>query len=125
MPAKSYLTALLLGKCPQCREGRIFTYPLYKISRFHRMNDTCPHCGVRLEPEPGFYQGAMFVSYAIAVALIVTVGSAIYFFADNPSEWLYIGAIAPLLVIIAPWNFRASRILFLYWFGGLKYRRNS
>jgi len=122
MAANRYLTALLRGKCPQCREGKIFKYPLHKISKFSLMNARCPHCDVSLEPEPGFYQGAMFVSYAIAVAVIVVMGLIMFFLLNDPSEWVYIGAITPVLILIAPWNFRCSRILYLYWFGGLKYR---
>ncbi len=27
------------------------------------MHNTCPHCGQDFLPEPGFYYGAMFISY--------------------------------------------------------------
>ena len=59
------------------------------------MNETCPHCGVGFEPEPGFYQGAMFVGYAFTVAVIVIVGLLLYYLGD-PSEWVYIGIVVVL-----------------------------
>jgi uncharacterized protein DUF983 len=34
------------------------------------MNATCPVCGHRFEREPGFFQGAMFVSYGIGTAYL-------------------------------------------------------
>lgn len=84
------------------------------------MNARCPHCDVMLQPEPGFYQGAMYVSYAFAVALIVTIGIVLYI-AGDPPEWVYITAIIALTILLAPVNYRASRILYLHLFGGIKF----
>lgn len=120
MHKKSYTAALLHGKCPRCREGNIFTYPVSRISKFNIMNETCPSCGVRLEPEPGFYQGAMYVGYAFTVAMLVIVGIILYFLGD-PSEWVYIGVIISIMVLLAPLNYRYSRIVYLYFFGGIRY----
>lgn len=121
MPERTSLEALVQGKCPKCRQGNIFTYPVTRIAQFNKMNHTCPHCGVRLEPEPGFYQGAMYVGYGITVACIVAISLILYIF-GNPSEWVYIGIIIAFMVLIAPLNYRYSRIIYLYLFGGLKYR---
>jgi uncharacterized protein (DUF983 family) len=120
MPNKSLVNALLQGKCPHCRSGNMFTYPASNLFRFNQMNERCPQCGVRLEPEPGFYQGAMYVSYAFTVAFIVIIGLLLYFSGD-PSEWVYIGTVIGVMVLLAPLNYRYSRILFLHFFGGLKY----
>ena len=84
------------------------------------MNETCPHCGVGFEPEPGFYQGAMFVGYAFTVAVIVIVGLLLYYLGD-PSEWVYIGIVTAVMLLLSPLNYRYSRILYLTFFGGLKY----
>jgi len=121
MHKRSYSTALLQGKCPRCREGNIFTYPVSRISMFNRMNETCPNCGVRLEPEPGFYQGAMYVGYAFTVAALVTIGIILYLLGD-PSEWVYIGVIVGVMFFLSPLNYRYSRIVYLYLFGGIKYK---
>lgn len=120
MHKRSYTAAILQGKCPRCREGNIFTYPVSRISSFIKMNDTCPECGVRLEPEPGFYQGAMYVGYGFTVAMLVTIGIILYALGD-PSEWVYIGVIIGVMVLLAPLNYRYSRIIYLYFFGGIKY----
>jgi uncharacterized protein (DUF983 family) len=120
MHRRSYTSALINGKCPRCREGDIFKYPISKISKFNVMNETCPNCGVGLEPEPGFYQGAMYVGYAITIAVIIMVGLVLYYLGD-PSEWVYIGIVISLMFLIAPLNYRYSRILYLTFFGGIKY----
>jgi hypothetical protein len=84
------------------------------------MNETCPHCGVRLEPEPGFYQGAMYVGYGITL-LCFAIVSAILYYSWNPSEWVYVGATIATMVLLVPWNYRYSRIIYLYSFGGIKF----
>lgn len=84
------------------------------------MNKQCPHCELRLEPEPGFYQGAMYVSYAFTVAFIVIVGLVLYVLGD-PSEWVYIGTVIGIMILLIPLNYRYSRILYLYFIGGIKY----
>ena len=121
MPTLSFPAALLHGKCPQCRKGDMFKYPLRtRLFQFNRMNETCPHCGVRLEPEPGFYQGAMYVGYAITIACIVIV-SAILYLAGHPSEWVYIGTVIGFMILLIPVNYRYSRILYLHFFGGIRF----
>lgn len=85
------------------------------------MHEHCPNCGVRLEPEPGFYQGAMYVGYGFTVAILAVVGLGLYFTFD-PSEWVYIGTVIAITILLAPLNYRYSRILYLYMFGGIRYR---
>ena len=113
-------TALLQGKCPHCRRGKMFGAPAWDLIHFSKMNDTCPHCGIRLEPEPGLYQGAMYVSYGFAVISIVTL----WLLSDwllQVSELTSILIIVAVLLLITPLNYRYSRIVFLYLFGGIKF----
>jgi hypothetical protein len=84
------------------------------------MNNECPYCGVRLEPEPGFYQGAMYVGYGFTVGFILVIGLILYFLAD-PADWVYIATIIGFMILFAPLNYRYSRILYLHFFGGIKY----
>ena len=122
MPTPSYPAALLQGKCPRCRKGNMFTYSVAEYPlQFNRMNETCPHCQVRLEPEPGFYQGAMYVGYAITIACMVVVSFVLYFFAGHPSDWVYIGTVIGVMILLVPFNYRYSRILYLHFFGGIKF----
>lgn len=110
--------AVWQGKCPRCGEGNIFVYPISRISKFSEMNAHCTKCGVSFEPEPGFYYGSLFVSYAFNVAIMVVVWVALYF-TINPPDWVYGVALVSLTIFFIPFIFRYSRILFLYWFGGL------
>jgi len=112
------LEALWQGRCPRCHEGYIFKYPLSQFRKFSEMNQSCATCDASFEPEPGFYFGALYVSYAFTIAIFGAVWFLLYFFLDPP-DWVYITAIIVSAFLFIPVSFRYSRILFLYWFGGL------
>ena len=121
MPTLSYPAALLHGKCPRCRKGEIFKYPVSNhLFQFNKMNETCPHCEMRLEPEPGFYQGAMYVGYGITIACIIVI-SLILYLAGHPGDGVYIGTVIGAMILLIPFNYRYSRILYLYFFEGITF----
>jgi uncharacterized protein (DUF983 family) len=120
MAEKSLINGLLSGKCPRCREGDMFTHPATNLGKFNKMNTFCPHCGTRLEPEPGFYQGAMYVGYGFTITIIFAIGLLLYLL-GNPSDVVYIATVIGVMVLLIPLNYRYSRIVYLYAFGGIKY----
>ncbi len=85
------------------------------------MHANCPVCNLNFDPEPGFYFGAMFVSYAFSVALTLTVGFLVYFILGNPPMWVYTVAIILAVLLLFPTMFRYSRIFYLHMFGGVRY----
>lgn len=120
MREKTLINAQFYGKCPRCREGDIFKYPVTHLSKFSAMHASCPRCEASFEPEPGFYFGAMFVSYALTIVLFTFVGLVLYFF-FHPSDTVYIISITIAAILFTPFSFRYSRILWLHWFGGYRY----
>lgn len=104
-------------RCPNCRDGNMFTHKTLNLGNMLKMHRTCPKCDQDFMPEPGFYFGAMYFSYAINVALMVTSGVAfeVLFNPDNVVYTLISVFIPPLL--LAPWNFRISRAIMLYALG--------
>ena len=121
MPQKTQFQAIVAYKCPRCREGDMFKHSLVKIRQFDQMNKNCPVCNLHFEPEPGFYFGAMYISYAFSVALFVTVALILYVVFGDPDLWVYAVAIPSAVVILLPGTFRLSRSIFLHVFGGIGY----
>ncbi len=115
MPNTPQLQAVLHAKCPRCRRGNIYAGPM-RLAREQKMNEYCPHCGLRFEIEPGYFYAAMYVSYAFNVAEIVTT-SILTFYLSGGSEspWLYIGVIFGIVLIMSPFNLRYSRVVLLHW----------
>lgn len=102
----------------------MFTYPLIHLSKFHKMNADCAHCGLHFEREPGFFFGAMYISYAFSVALFVAVGIGLSVLGDFPL-YVYFISIVLAVILFLPFSFRYSRILFLHLFGGVRYDPNA
>lgn len=119
---RSKFQAMGEARCPQCREGKMFKYPFWRVDKFSEMNTHCPVCDLKFEVEPGFWYGAMFVSYANTVALLVIVGVAVFYLFNDPPVMYYILPITVLSVAIVPFNFRISRAVFLHLFGFIKYK---
>ncbi len=115
--------AALQAKCPRCRQGDLFTGKAYAW-KAQKMNVTCPYCALRFEREPGYFYVAMFVSYALVVAELVTACVGTYLitgYLDGP--WVYLGVSFATVILLAPLNFRYSRVVLLHWLTpGLQYR---
>lgn len=85
------------------------------------MYELCPHCGLRYEVEPGYFIGAMYVSYAISGGVALVLGFVLFYLGGDPDGWVYAAVVAPVMVVIAPVNFRVSRVIWLYYVAGIKY----
>lgn len=59
----SKLSRILGMKCPHCGEGDLFFTPTFSFKRPLDMHENCSVCQQSFFPEPGFYYGAMFISY--------------------------------------------------------------
>lgn len=121
MPQKSQFSAIIDLKCPRCHQGDLFQYPISRISKFDNMHKKCPHCNLHYEPEPGFYFGAMYISYAFSVAMFITVALILYVVFGDPELWVYLVVIPLSVLLLMPVIFRLSRSIFLHLFGGIAY----
>ena len=122
-PTSSTL-ALLDLRCPRCHEGSLFLYPATNITKFTDMPAACPVCKLSYEPEPGFYFGAMYISFGFAVGIFFAVGITLYFLAGDPDTWVNVTAVAALTLVATPLVFRYSRAIMLYLFGDSGYDPN-
>ncbi|WP_428328901.1 DUF983 domain-containing protein [Mucilaginibacter sp.] len=106
--------AFVDAKCPRCRRGDMFIAPLLSI-KSQAMHKTCSHCGLTYEREPGYFYVAMFVSYAMFVAEMITMAVAISVLTGSKDPWVYTIIIITVGIILSPFNFRYSRVMLLYW----------
>ena len=106
-PRRGLWRAIRQQRCPRCREGEVF-------AGLVTMRERCPVCGHRFEREPGYFLGAMYISYPLAV---VVLGIFLLLFhwlrPDWPWETALAVAVLPLLLFV-PTIFRYSRILWMY-----------
>lgn len=104
------------NKCPRCHSGPVFvTNNPYHFGKGLTMHEHCPHCHLKYEAEPGYFYGAMYVSYALTVGYGVL--SWLAFWLINGSVGL--GLLWFLLVswaVLTPVTFRWSRTLWMNFF---------
>jgi len=71
------------------------------------MHERCPACGLRFEREPGYFTGAMYLSYGVALLATAPVWLLIVWLGRSEGEVLLV--IGPLLLVGSPWFFRYAR----------------
>lgn len=118
----SKLYSVLNNKCPQCHEGDFFVHRCtLKLKNNLKIHEKCEVCGLKYMIEPSFFYGAMYVSYALTVALAVAIFVIGYL--------LHLGlmasfiAIFVLLIALNPLIMRISRLIYINMF--VQYRKKS
>ena len=80
-------------RCPKCRTTKMFTEPL-NFKDPLSMHESCKNCGQRFEPEPGFYYGAMFISYIVSAWILLILALIMVFLLGwslDSVKWIIIG----------------------------------
>jgi len=103
---RTQILSLARLRCPRCHEGRVFRSLL-------DMHETCQTCGYLFEREPGFFVGAMYVSYALAVPLFGALSGLVWLFTRWPLDRVMTVACLVFLPLV-PVIFRYSRVLWIH-----------
>lgn len=99
-------------KCPRCRKADLFVKP-FLFSKPLAMHEKCSHCEQNFEPEPGYYFGAMFISYIWTGWLCLFVVG----FTMLVLGWTVTQSIALLIfmfVVTYFWVMRISRSIYIH-----------
>jgi uncharacterized protein (DUF983 family) len=106
------LGAMFNHKCPKCREGDLFDTGAFSFQKPFQMPERCSKCGQSYFPEPGFYYGAMFMSYIITSFFSLgLVGICILVF--DLSVKASFGILIAVLAILFVWFFRTARSVWI------------
>ncbi len=104
------------NKCPRCHKGKVFeNNNPYSFNGPFEMKECCSECNLKYEREPGFFYGALYVSYALMAGVFI-----IWFLTDL--LWLHLEAVNLLIFVIStilvlfPVVFRSARIIWLNFF---------
>jgi uncharacterized protein (DUF983 family) len=116
MKNRNVFEGIMTMRCPKCREGKMFPEGTLYSTNFMKMNERCACCSQSFMPEPGYYFGAMFVSYAINAAFFIAVWLGMYLLMDTVSITNMIIALLLVVFGLLPVTFRLSRVLWIYIF---------
>lgn len=101
--------SIVTSTCPACQNAKMWEYHAYKFGHLMSMKHNCPACNTNLEPEPSFYTGAMYVGYAMSVAIVLGVFIASNVLFDDPNITIMSCFSIGIAILFAPMNLRLSR----------------
>ena len=107
----SKLYSIFRMRCPRCQEGEFFISHPYNLKDAGTTHKNCPKCELKYSREPGFYYGAMYVSYGLGVALFVAFWASFNLFCDDVNVWIQVGVISFASIVTAPYNYALSKII--------------
>ncbi len=99
------LLAIFLCRCPICLRGPVFRSLL-------GMHPDCPHCGVHFERETGYFLNAMFFAYVLG--FLVLAPTMLYLYFRQVSTLWFTVIVTAETLLLWPWVFRYSRVLWLH-----------
>jgi len=107
------LYSVLKHKCPRCHEGEMFLKTgekNYNIIGY--TPDNCKVCGQVFVLEPGFYYGAMYLSYMLSV-FIALPQFIIYYAGFNMSFRTSLVFIVLAQIVLTPFIYKTSRTIWI------------
>lgn len=98
-------------RCPRCRMGRIFRYSIWR--GLPKMFERCPVCDLRFEREPGYFLGAMYISFVLGLLVVAVIAVVLWvvtgwgFTKDTTWALVVFLPLAPAITLFA-------RVLWIY-----------
>ena len=112
------LYSIFFNKCPRCHKGDFFAHKAsFNLKKVIKLHDNCNNCDLKYMIEPSFYFGAMYVNYAIAVALAVAIFIITKVFIGMSILYSFI-SIVVISLLLTPITIRLSRIIWINMFVG-------
>jgi uncharacterized protein (DUF983 family) len=105
---KSLFYSIIFMKCPRCREGNMFEKPIFSFQKTFTMYD-------KYSLEPGFYYGAMFISYILSAFTMFGLFAIVKFGLGMDVVPAFISITIVMLGSLV-WFFRISRVIWLHFF---------
>ena len=81
--------------CPRCQSGAIFQGRI-------AVHEHCPVCGLKYEREPGYFLGAMYVSYLLVVPIFLLMLGALWLATKWPMGTLLLVTFLLFQVLVLP-----------------------
>ncbi|MGZ4731420.1 MAG: DUF983 domain-containing protein [Terriglobales bacterium] len=107
----STLAAIFRQRCPRCRRGGIYPYSIFR--GFPKMCQRCSICDLKFQREEGYFLGAMYISFGLALATIALIAVLLWaitgWWITKDVTWAVV-----LFVPLAPTISLFARVLWIY-----------
>jgi uncharacterized protein (DUF983 family) len=98
-------------RCPRCRVGQIYNHSIF--IGFPKMYESCSTCHLRYDREPGYFLGAMYISYGLALPLVALIAVLLWKFTGWGVGKTMIWTVVLILPFVPSITFLA-RVLWIY-----------
>lgn len=77
------------------------------------MHERCPECDLKFEREPGYFLGAMYISYGLGIVFVAAVAAVVWY---ATGWWITTDTIVAVLIFLplAPTLTLFARVLWIY-----------
>jgi uncharacterized protein (DUF983 family) len=116
--ANKKVKMILNEKCPICGKGAVFSHHKKHALSIPEMKPECESCGYHFEREPGYFIGAMYVSYGLGVLEGIIAFLLGKFLIPGISHLVLFSIIIAVILFFSYWNFRKARVIWMNIFPG-------
>jgi len=106
---------ILTEKCPKCGKGHVFETKK-SFFQFPVMKKNCEVCDYRFDREPGYFLGAMYLSYGLAILQGIITFLAFYFLFPSVPVLYVAFVIVGVILLFSMKNFKLSRVMYIHIF---------
>ena len=106
---------VLHQKCPNCGKGEIF-YKKKQLLELPHMRVACDRCRYRFYREPGYFLGAMYISYGLAVLEGILAFLFCYIFLPQLQTLYTVFCVISIITMLSMYNYKYARIIYMYIF---------
>ena len=120
------LYSIIYNYCPRCQTDKFWpeNNPYKNILINNAGNiGCCKNCNLKYEIEPGFWYGAMYVSYGLIVFIAILLWLIMYVFMKDTDTFVQISVISFSLIILFPVVYFLSRLIWINIF--ISYKKNA
>jgi uncharacterized protein (DUF983 family) len=105
---RSALVGIFAKRCSRCRQGAVFRSTWV-------MNEDCPECGLDFDRgEPGYFTGAMYVSYALVIPVIASLTLIEHLIVPTWSLFRLVVLASLICLPSTPIIWQYSRVIWIY-----------
>jgi len=111
---ENIFSGIVHQKCPNCGEGYVFEKG--SMLQLPKMKEECDQCHYRYYREPGYFLGAMYISYGLSVFQGILTFLFCYFFLSQLPTLYVVFAIIGVIFLLSMKNYKYSRVIYMYIF---------
>lgn len=112
---RNFILDVINEKCPKCRDGYVFKQNV-SLMKLPIMNDRCEKCNYRYDREPGYFIGAMYLSYGFAILEGIIAFLIVQYSFPSLSTLYKTIIVVLVMTILGRKNYKLSRVIYIHIF---------